>query len=105
ASTKIAKLLGVEAALITTGAAGAIFLGTAAAVTLGDPKLVARVPDTTGLKNEVIIQKAHRSCYDHQLTGVGAKLVEVETAADVATAVTDRTALMFFMNFLQPAAK
>jgi len=101
ASTKIAKLLGVEAALITTGAAGAIFLGTSAAVTLSDPKLVARVPDTTGLKNEVIIQKAHRSCYDHQLTGVGAKLVEVETAADLAKAASERTALMFFMNCLE----
>jgi L-seryl-tRNA(Ser) seleniumtransferase len=105
ASARIAKLLGVEAALITTGAAGALFLGTAAAITRGDPKLVARLPDTTGLRNEVIIQKAHRSCYDHQLTGVGAKLIEVETAADVATAVNDRTALMFFMNFMEAEAK
>ena len=71
ASAKIAQLLGVEAALVTTGAAGAIFLGTAAAITRGDAKLIARLPDTTGMKNEVLIQKAHRSCYDNQLTGVG----------------------------------
>jgi D-glucosaminate-6-phosphate ammonia-lyase len=101
ASARIAQLLGVEAALITTGAAGALFLGTAAAVTRGDAKFVARLPDTTGMKNEVLIQKAHRSCYDNQLTGVGAKLVEVETAADVAKAVNDRTALMFFMNYME----
>jgi L-seryl-tRNA(Ser) seleniumtransferase len=101
AAGKIAKLLGVEAALITTGAAGAIFLGTAAAVMRGDAKLAAMLPDTVGMRNEVLIQKAHRSCYDHQLTGVGAKLVEVETAADVARAVGARTALMFFMNYLE----
>jgi L-seryl-tRNA(Ser) seleniumtransferase len=101
ASVKIAQLLGVEAALITTGAAGAIFLGTAAAITRGDAKLVARLPDTTGMKNEVLIQKAHRSCYDNQITGVGAKLITVETAADVSKAVNDRTALMFFMNFME----
>ena len=68
ASARIAKLLGVEAALITTGAAGAIFLGTAAAITRGEPKLVAHLPATAGMKNEVVIQKAHKSCYDNQLT-------------------------------------
>src|SRR5437660_1084736 len=84
---KIAKLLGVEAALVTTGAAGALLLGTAAAVTRGDRKLVARLPDTTGMRNEVILQKAHHSCYDNQLTDVGVKLIDVETAGDVEKAV------------------
>src|SRR5207253_7769278 len=44
------------------------------------------------------LQKAHHSCYDNQLTAVGAKLVEVETAADVRRAIGARTALLFFMN-------
>jgi len=101
ASARIARLLNVEAALITTGAAGAIFLGTAAAVTCGEAKLIPRLPDTTGMKNEVLIQKAHHSCYDNQITGVGAKLITVETAADVERAVGGRTALMFFMNYLE----
>ena len=105
ASAKIAKLLGVEAALVTTGAAGAIFLGTAAAVTRGEAKLVAQLPDTTGMKNEVLIQKAHHSCYDNQLTDVGVKLIDVETAADVAKAVNERTALMFFMNYMEAEGK
>jgi L-seryl-tRNA(Ser) seleniumtransferase len=105
ASAKIAQLLNVEAALITTGAAGAIFLGTAAAVTQGEAKLVARLPDTTGMKYEVIIQKAHRTCYDNQLTGPGCKLIEVETAEDVGRAINDRTALMFFMNYLEAEGK
>src|SRR5262245_4842609 len=95
---RIAKLLGVEAALVTTGAAGAMLLGTAAVVTRGDRKLIPRLPDTTGMKNEVILQKAHHSCYDNQLTNVGVKLIDVVTAADVARAVSDKSALLFFMN-------
>jgi L-seryl-tRNA(Ser) seleniumtransferase len=95
---RIAQLIGVEAALVTTGAAAALLLGTAAAVTGGDPKLIRRLPDTAGMKNEVILQKSHHSCYDNQLTNVGVRLVEVETAAEVAKAVNSRTALMFFMN-------
>jgi L-seryl-tRNA(Ser) seleniumtransferase len=95
---RIAKLAGVEAAMVTTGAAGALLLGTAAAVTRGDAKLIKRLPDTAGAKNEVILQKAHHSCYDNQLTDVGVKLIDVETADDVKRAVNERTALMFFMN-------
>ncbi len=57
------------------------------------------------MRNEVLIQKTHHSCYDNQLTGVGAKLIEVETAADVAKAVSERTALMFFMNISADAGK
>jgi L-seryl-tRNA(Ser) seleniumtransferase len=95
---RIAKLVGVEAALVTTGAAGALLLGTAAAVTRGQRNRIRRLPDTTGMPNEVLIQKAHHSCYDNQLTDVGVKLIDVTTAADVRRAVTPKTALMFFMN-------
>jgi D-glucosaminate-6-phosphate ammonia-lyase len=95
---RIAKVIAVEAAMVTTGAAGALLLGTAAAVAGADPKLIARLPDTAGMKNEIILQKSHHSCYDNQLTGVGARLIDVETTADVPKAIGKRTALMFFMN-------
>jgi L-seryl-tRNA(Ser) seleniumtransferase len=98
---RIAHLIGVEAALVTTGAAGALLLATAAVVTRGDPKRIACLPDTAGMPNEVVLQKSHRTCYDNQLTDVGVKLVTVETAADVDRAVSERTALMFFMNYLE----
>src|ERR1700680_2937001 len=52
---RIAKLIGVEAAMVTTGAAGAILLGTAAVVAGSDPRLIRRLPDTRGMKNEVIV--------------------------------------------------
>lgn len=99
---QIAKLVGVEAAMVTTGAAGAILLGTAAAVTKGDRTLIQRLPETAGMKNEVILQKAHHTCYDNQLTDVGVRLIEVETAADVERAISERTALMFFLNLADP---
>jgi L-seryl-tRNA(Ser) seleniumtransferase len=99
---RIAKLIGVEAALVTTGAAGALLLGTAAVVTRGDRRLIPRLPDTTGMKNEVILQKAHHSGYDNQLTDVGVKLIDAQTPADVERAVAERTALMFFMNVAEP---
>jgi L-seryl-tRNA(Ser) seleniumtransferase len=99
---RIAKLVGVEAAMVTTGAAGALLLGTAASVTRGQPDLIKRLPDTAGMRNEVILQKAHHSCYDNQLTDVGVKLIDVETPADVRRAVNKRTGLMFFMNVAEP---
>jgi L-seryl-tRNA(Ser) seleniumtransferase len=102
---RIAKLVGVDAALVTTGAAGALLLGTAAAVTRGDPKLIKALPDTSGEKNVVLLQKAHHSCYDNQLTDVGVKLVDVETPDDVLKAADKQTALMFFMNVAEPAGK
>ena len=98
---RIAKLAGVEAALVTTGASGALLLGTAAAVTRGDRKLIRRLPDIKDARNEVLIQKTHHSCYDNQLTDVGVKLIDVETQADVRRAAGERTALMFFMNMAE----
>jgi len=102
---RIAKLIGVEAAMVTTGAAGALLLGTAAAVTRGDPRFIKRLPDTEGMKNEVLLQKAHHSCYDNQLTDVGVRLIDVETAADVKRAIGAKTALLFFMNVAEADGK
>jgi L-seryl-tRNA(Ser) seleniumtransferase len=100
---RLAKLIGVEATLVTTGAAGALLLGTAAVVTRGEANHVKHLPDTTGMKNEVLLQKAHHSCYDNQLTDVGVKLIDVATAADVKRLISERTALMFYMNYVEDA--
>jgi D-glucosaminate-6-phosphate ammonia-lyase len=95
---RIAELIGVEAALVTTGAAGSLLLATAAVVTAGEAPNIAKLPDTAGMKNEVILQKSHRSCYDNQFTSVGARIVEVETAEETHRAIGPRTAMLFFMN-------
>ncbi len=95
---RIAGLVGSEAAMVTSGATAAMVLGTAACMTLGDEDKMRRLPDTTGMKNEIIIQKKHRYTYDRALTVAGGRFVEVESEDDVRHAVGDRTAMMFFLK-------
>jgi L-seryl-tRNA(Ser) seleniumtransferase len=97
-SKKIAALLGCEAALVTCGAASALTLATAACVAGKDRDRISRLPDTTSMKNEVIIQKAHRYGYDHAVRNVGVRLVEVVTAQDLERSAHARTALLLFFN-------
>ena len=72
----IADLLGVEAAFITSGAAAAQALSVAACMAGADPDRIAQLPDTTGMKNEVVIQKRNRYMFDRCYTLTGASLVE-----------------------------
>lgn len=96
---RIAELLKCEAAMVTTGAASAITFGTAAVLTGGDPEKVKRLPsDMTGMKTEVIIQKAHRIGYDHAIRNCGVKLIEVETRKEMEAAINKNTAMMWFLN-------
>jgi D-glucosaminate-6-phosphate ammonia-lyase len=95
---RIAKVLGVEAALVTTGAAGGILVGTAAAITYRDRSLVGRLPLPPDMGIEVIRQKSHRECYDHQVKACGVRLVDVESRDDLGRAITQRTAMMFSYN-------
>src|ERR1017187_4528345 len=68
----LAKQLKCEAAMVTAGAASALTLGTAACMTLANKSTPHDIPtDVTGLKNEVIVQKAHRYGYDHALRNCG----------------------------------
>src|SRR5271157_5609784 len=62
---RIAKLLDVESAMVTSGGAGATMLATAACVTGTDAEKIRRVPNLDGMKNEVIIPHAHRNGFDH----------------------------------------
>ncbi len=95
----IANQIGVEAALVTSGAAAALLLGTAACVTKGDPESILRIPDTTGLPNEVIVQRSHRHDFDHAIRNVGIRFVEVETRDELDGAFSDRTAMMHFLVY------
>ncbi len=64
--------------------------------------MIRRVPEASGMKNEVIIQRSHRFSYDHAIRNVGVTLVEVETEEELRAAVNDRTAMMFFLNYHDP---
>ena len=68
---RIAEIMGAESAMVTTGASGAMHAGTAACVAGDDPKLIERLPDTSGMKNEVLVLKTHRIDYDHAVRAVG----------------------------------
>jgi L-seryl-tRNA(Ser) seleniumtransferase len=95
----LAKRLRCEAALITAGAAAALVVGTAACVTRGNDSAVLNIPtDMTGLKDEVIVQKAHRYGYDHAIRNSGIRFVEVETMEQYQQAFTDRTVMTHFFN-------
>ena len=96
---RIAELVGSEAAMVTAGAASALTLGTAATITGVDREKIERIPDLTGMKNEVIIQKSHRWDYDHGIRNTGIRFVEVTTRAEAEKAVNEKTAMMFFLNY------
>ncbi|MCA9069988.1 MAG: aminotransferase class V-fold PLP-dependent enzyme, partial [Planctomycetaceae bacterium] len=91
ASRKIAELTGTESALVTTGAAGALTLGTAAILTGHDLSQMERLPRCDGFPNEMIIAREQRSGYDHAVRLAGARLVEVGFNEVVANAGVRRT--------------
>ena len=95
---RLATLVKSEAAMVTSGAASALTLGTAAVLTGTDRQKMVDLPDLTTMKSEVIIQKSHRFGYDHAVRNCGVKLVEVETAEDLERAVNPKTAMMLFYN-------
>jgi len=102
AGNRIAQMLKLPegyTALVTSGAAAAIQSGLAGILTGDNEALIRQIPDLTGMKSEVIIQKTHRNPFDHQLRTTGVKLVEIETREQLRRAVSDRTAMMHFSNF------
>src|SRR5215472_19013700 len=95
----IAKRLQCEAALVTNGAASALTLGTAACMTRANRAAIHNIPtDLSGLKDEVVVQKAHRYEYDHAIRNCGAKFVQVETLAEYEAAFNERTVMAHFFN-------
>jgi L-seryl-tRNA(Ser) seleniumtransferase len=102
---RIAKMIGVEAAMVSCGAASSITLATAACVTGGDPDKVHRIPDTTGMKNEVSMPKQHRMGFDHAARAVGVKIVEVDTPEELEAAINEKTAMLFFVHIFEHRGK
>lgn len=95
---RLARLIGTEAAMVTTGASGAITLGACAIVAGEDVAKVRRLPDLTGMKTEAVIQKAHRNVYDRAIRSVGLRVVEVASRAELLEAIGPQTAMMYFLG-------
>ena len=83
----------------------ALTLGTAACLTGSNQKFIRQLPDLTGMKSEVIIQKSHRYGYDHAIRDCGIRFVEVETRDELERAINDRTAMMLFYNRNEPEGR
>jgi uncharacterized pyridoxal phosphate-dependent enzyme len=94
AGRKLAELTGAESGLITSGAAGALAASTAACMAGSDGQKIWQLPDTTGMKHEVIMVGG-RSAFDSAIRLTGAKLVLVENPEDIPNAITADTAMIY----------
>jgi len=91
---RLAELTGAESGLITSGAAGAMAAATAACIAGSDPQKIWQLPDTTGLKHEVVMVGG-RSAFDNAIRLTGAKLIIVEKPEEIAGAITANTAMIY----------
>jgi len=101
----IAEITGAEAGYVTSGAAAGITLGVAACIAGFDVARMDRLPETTGMPDEVVVQRAHRNAYDHAVRAAGARFVEVGYLGypgaggthpwQIEAAITERTAAVY----------
>ena len=98
----IAGITGAEAGFVCSGAAGGMVLQAAACIAGGDPVKMKRLPDTQGMKNEIIIQTMHRFPYDQCYRAPGGVLVEIGDAKrcyswELEGAINERTAAVAYL--------
>ncbi len=94
---RLVELTGAGGAFVTAGASAALCLATCAVTAGDDRQKMRQLPDLTGMKSEIIIQKIHRTAYDHAFRMVGVKLIDVETPEEMQRAITRNTAAIAFV--------
>lgn len=97
----IAEITGAESGYVTSGAAAGLALAAAACMTGLDPAKINQLPDTMGMKHEIIIHRTHRYDYDHAYRSVGAALVEIGFPDaihpyELESAITESTAAVAY---------
>ncbi len=110
ASELISEYTGAAAGIVTSGAMAGLLVGTAACLAGLDPEKMARLPDTSGIRNEFIVPRSHRNSYDHGVRAAGARLIEVglpdrstacgvrDTEAwEIESAINERTAGVLYL--------
>ena len=111
AGNYVADIIGVPAAYVTSGAGSALTLAAAAVMAGDDDELIEQLPDTSGMRDEILIQRRQRYWYDRCLEASGAKLVEFGTAektsrSDLERAIGPKTAAVhFYMVEQDPDAR
>ena len=104
AGRKLAELTGAESGMITSGAAGSMAASAAACMAGTDPAKIWQLPNTTGMKHEVIMAGG-RSAFDSAIRLTGANLVLVESPEEIANAVNDKTAMIYTTDLGDKLAK
>src|ERR671937_231173 len=84
------------------GASAGLILQAAACIAGADPAKITRLPDTRGMRNEIVIQRAHRFAYDQAYRVAGGVLVEIRLARrtqpfELEAASTERTAAVAYL--------
>lgn len=108
ASELIVAVTGAEAGCVASGADACLTLAAAACIAGEDRAAMDRLPDTTGLRNEIVVHRAHRNPFDHALRLTGARLVEFGYLGPVSgvgayhwqmhAAFSERTAASFYLD-------
>ncbi len=98
----LAEICGAEAGLVVSGSGGGLTMQAAAVIAGSDPANMVRLPDTTGMKNEIIIHRSHRFGYDQLYRAAGAKFVEIGDGRrcypwQLEAAFTENTAAVAFL--------
>ena len=95
---RLATLTGAEWGLVTSGCSAGLTHATAACVAGGNPDLHVRIPNLAGFpKDEVIIPRHSRNVYDAAVRNVGVRIIEVDTMAELESALGPRTAMIYIM--------
>lgn len=95
---RIAKMLNCGGAVVTSGAACALTIGTAGVLTGTDPEKIRQLPFLPGPPREVVIQKSHRYVFDQNIRMAGVEFVEVEGPREMKRAINKNTVMAFFFN-------
>ena len=110
---RIAEITGAESAIVTCGCAAALTHATAGCIAGGDPEKIQRLPDLSGMKNEVVAPDYSRNVYDHALRMLGVKMITVSNLDELADRLGPQTALVMVLGSpedtgpfgLEPVAK
>jgi L-seryl-tRNA(Ser) seleniumtransferase len=94
---RLSVITGAEYGIITAGCAAALAHVTAACMAGSAPERMQMLPDTTGMKNEVLAPRYSRNEYDHAIRMVGARIIDVANKEQFANAFTSRTAMVMVL--------
>ena len=99
---KIAEITGAPAAFITSGAAAGLAVAAAACMAGTDPEKAKQLPNTSGMKDEIIIQRCHRIHYDQAIRVAGAHFIEIgfsdwSSVDDLKAYITDKSAAVLYV--------